>query len=1271
MISKTKETKLLQQCLNGKLQAFEAIVTNYQDLVCAITYSGTADLQQSEELAHQTFINAWKNLSQLKDLSKFSPWLCSIARNNIRNFLNKNQRDIIAKAKPMENINEKAADESSPLESAIKKEYKELVNDAIQQVPEQYRELLILYYRQQKSVKQVAMSLDLSEDTVKQRLQRGRNMIKEQLSSIVEETLSISGPKKAFATAVMASLAGLAITGTSVAAAAGIAATSTTTGTTTGAAAIMSGVTAKIITTAAILIIGIGAVVTYKHVTKPNPEQNISQSAAITISPEQEQEQETEIEIEEAIEAPVENPSQLLAMNETQSKLENEELVVKSPEPVVIKENIENKFVPKGILSGLITNAKTGEPIIDAEVSIGPGRLYKTKTDANGFYSFGKIDQAGDYSIGVYSNKFIGLTSSDTQPKMHLEKDGQAVQHFQLEKACMIDLYVVDEELMPISDARIWVTSLANEHGVEVGNTNTSHKTDENGYIRLGGFPPSDKPYLFTSIHSVLGDWEEKNGQRIREDILDFAPGYFKVKLTDPNVIEYGEIVLLKGEQVSGFAKYYDGTPAKECKIVPYPDWWHCNLVPPQFDIDPNGFFTMNQIISGTYRIQALIPEGGGGSIGITLFSAQLPSEQDKLFEVTIPQKPTPVPNYYVNTTRNQKLYGTVTDALTGKPIPEFRLRYQRMTSTHYSSEGKWIQYKNKDGAFSLDVIGDGKATCKVQAIAEGYAPKWSDETETDTSLHLELTPGGSIAGVVVDSEGNPVVNAKVLPYSLAGDPKTNIEPVFESEEGLVTTDESGQFTLENVAAGTETIKITHPDYTFTMIPDILVEEEVISDLGQITLNNGGIVEGFVYDSQGNPQSGVTLHAKNHFLYSSSEKIYAQEITDSNGYYRMENLPEDLCYIVRKRAYEQTGVAARAIIPSNNMIIHQDLGNGPLIRGRLIVDGSPLKDTQIMLTLGKSDASGLYRYNAFTDENGSFIVSAELPGTYTLSYERRTQKSMTLTTKLTDIVVGYDDIDLGIVPAKKQTLTITVEASEQQEKSITNLNLHQKEPYLGAIIYWKDEPKSNVPYEISIPEPGLYYACIRYDGKEYQYPIEIPEDQINMDVTLPIQEGNVTVTGALPGKIKSVRFFNSEYGISGTITNNKSKDGLLPGTYYFNPKLPNFNDSIVVTIPDSTEFTLKLDTDELIEKLKEHLYVQVFDQDGQSVENANVWIAGENSYKLPDSKDNYSSEFFLPDGEFIIQAEKDGINATKIYKMDINLNNISSGETFETFIQLK
>ncbi|MHC4742874.1 MAG: RNA polymerase sigma factor [Planctomycetota bacterium] len=265
MQTTSEEVKVLEKCLKGDSQAFEAIVAEYQDLVCAITFSGVADVQQSEELAHQTFVNAWKNLSQLKDLARFRPWLYTIARNNIRNFLRKKQQHTPTKAKAMEYTNDTAADDSGPLESAIKKEYEELVSNAIKEIPEQYREPLVLYYRRQKSVRQVALSLDLSEDVVRQRLRRGRNMIKDRLSSIVEETLSSTGPNKAFTATVIASIAGLAVKGSGVAAAA-------------GATGLMSSLTAKIVTAAAAVAIGVGAVVVYKHIANPKDEPETSQA---------------------------------------------------------------------------------------------------------------------------------------------------------------------------------------------------------------------------------------------------------------------------------------------------------------------------------------------------------------------------------------------------------------------------------------------------------------------------------------------------------------------------------------------------------------------------------------------------------------------------------------------------------------------------------------------------------------------------------------------------------------------------------------------------------------------------------------------------------------------------------------------------------------------------------------------------------------------------------------------------------------------------------
>lgn len=73
-------------------------------------------------------------------------------------------------------------------------------------LPETYREPMVLFYRQGQSIAEVAQSLDLSEDAVKQRLSRGRAVLRDELTTVVETTLTRSRPTRAFTATVLAVL---------------------------------------------------------------------------------------------------------------------------------------------------------------------------------------------------------------------------------------------------------------------------------------------------------------------------------------------------------------------------------------------------------------------------------------------------------------------------------------------------------------------------------------------------------------------------------------------------------------------------------------------------------------------------------------------------------------------------------------------------------------------------------------------------------------------------------------------------------------------------------------------------------------------------------------------------------------------------------------------------------------------------------------------------------------------------------------------------------
>jgi RNA polymerase sigma factor (sigma-70 family) len=219
----TNEAELLQASLGGSRDAFGSIVERYQSLICGITYSATGNLSRSEELAQETFMRAWKGLSDLKEPGKFRGWLCTIARNVVKTSIKQGSRDVTDSAVSIKDAEQIQSGESGPVERVISKEQQAMVWGALERIPENYREPIVLFYRQRQSINQVAAGLGLSEDVARQRLSRGRKMLKAEIATVVEDVLGRTRPSKVFTVAVVAALPALTVQ-TATAAAAGVAA---------------------------------------------------------------------------------------------------------------------------------------------------------------------------------------------------------------------------------------------------------------------------------------------------------------------------------------------------------------------------------------------------------------------------------------------------------------------------------------------------------------------------------------------------------------------------------------------------------------------------------------------------------------------------------------------------------------------------------------------------------------------------------------------------------------------------------------------------------------------------------------------------------------------------------------------------------------------------------------------------------------------------------------------------------------------------------------
>jgi RNA polymerase sigma factor (sigma-70 family) len=205
------DAELVAESLDGNREAFRQIVERYQTLISSLAYCATGNVSQSEDLAQETFVTAWKKLADLREPDKLRPWLCGITRFLISKEFRRQGREPVHAAESLE-ADEWVSPEPLPPDQVISEEEKAILWRSLERIPEIYREPLVLFYREHQSIEAVARDLELSEDAVKQRLSRGRKLLQEQFLAFVAGALKQTAPDKTFTLGVMAALPLLAAT---------------------------------------------------------------------------------------------------------------------------------------------------------------------------------------------------------------------------------------------------------------------------------------------------------------------------------------------------------------------------------------------------------------------------------------------------------------------------------------------------------------------------------------------------------------------------------------------------------------------------------------------------------------------------------------------------------------------------------------------------------------------------------------------------------------------------------------------------------------------------------------------------------------------------------------------------------------------------------------------------------------------------------------------------------------------------------------------------
>ena len=179
-----QEEQLIEKVLAGDGNAFRGLVEAYQSRIYNIIYGMVHNRDDALELTQDTFIKAYKKLDTFKLGTRFYTWLCRIAVNTAIDFLRKNKNrqtmsfDEGIAVQDTGGVSDAHFD-SNPEKAAIQAETRKKILDAVDELPEDQKQILILKEIDGLAYKEIAEVLNIPQGTVMSRLYYARKKLQE------------------------------------------------------------------------------------------------------------------------------------------------------------------------------------------------------------------------------------------------------------------------------------------------------------------------------------------------------------------------------------------------------------------------------------------------------------------------------------------------------------------------------------------------------------------------------------------------------------------------------------------------------------------------------------------------------------------------------------------------------------------------------------------------------------------------------------------------------------------------------------------------------------------------------------------------------------------------------------------------------------------------------------------------------------------------------------------------------------------------------------
>jgi len=181
-LTREQEAQIVRRVLQGDVNAFEKLVTEYEKAVYAIAQRMTGNPEDAADMTQETFIKAYNSLQSFRGDSKFSVWLYRIASNVCLDFLRSRSRKQTVSLSVEDDEGEEAqldiADESQSPEVLLERGLtRNAVRRGLDTLPPDYRQILLLREIQGLSYDEISTALGIDIGTVKSRIFRARKRL--------------------------------------------------------------------------------------------------------------------------------------------------------------------------------------------------------------------------------------------------------------------------------------------------------------------------------------------------------------------------------------------------------------------------------------------------------------------------------------------------------------------------------------------------------------------------------------------------------------------------------------------------------------------------------------------------------------------------------------------------------------------------------------------------------------------------------------------------------------------------------------------------------------------------------------------------------------------------------------------------------------------------------------------------------------------------------------------------------------------------------------